>query len=220
MEALMPPAGVRKPLPRLRFLFVKSDLAYPRASGHDIRAFHVMRALADLGHPVGLLTAVRPIEEAVRGIGLEFQSTVAECGKNDQRRPSLTWAQRRYASYFGVSDRDRASVADTADLFRADVVVGMGADVLPYLAGSRRRNVWYAGDEWVTHYRSLARVSRPATWHHLRTATIWGVYQRAFVPLLERLWGVAPAEARSMRRWTGAAHVDVLSNGVDAEYFA
>jgi glycosyltransferase involved in cell wall biosynthesis len=220
IEGLMPSAAVRKPSTPLRFLFVKSHLAYPRSSGHDIRAFHMMRALAELGHPVGLVTAVRPIDEAVRGSGLEFQTTLAERSTTDERRPSLTWAQRRYASYFGVSDRDRALVADAANAFRADVVVGMGADVLPYLAGSRPRKVWYAGDEWVTHYRSLVKLSRPATWRNLRTATIWGVYQRSFVPLLERIWVVAPAEARAMRRWAGAAHVDVLSNGVDADYFA
>lgn len=205
----------------VRFLFVKSHLAFPRSSGHDIRAFHMMRALADLGHSVGLSTVVRPAGDAVRGIALDFQTTLSERKlDNGRTRIPLSWAQARFASYFGVSDGQIAAVSDAADEFGADVLVGMGADILPFLVSSRARKVWYAGDEWVTHYWSLVKIPRPGTWHNLRTAVIWGAYQRAFVPMLERIWVVAPAEARAMRRWAGATNVDVLSNGVDADYFA
>jgi len=205
----------------IRFLFVKSHLAYPRSSGHDLRAFHMMRALATLGHPVGLVTRVRPTDDAVRGIRLDFRTTLTERMADDPRTCSrLSWPQARFASYFGVSEADTAAVSDAADEFRADVVIGMGADILPYLAGGGARKVWYAGDEWVTHYRSLVKIANPATWRNLRTATIWGIYQRAFVSILDRIWVVAPAEARAMRRWAGAANVDVVSNGVDADYFA
>ena len=34
----------------LRLLFVKECLAWPRSSGHDVHTFHMMRALASLGH--------------------------------------------------------------------------------------------------------------------------------------------------------------------------
>jgi hypothetical protein len=41
-------------------LFVKDLLTWPRASGHDVHTCHMMRALAGLGHDLGLLTATTP----------------------------------------------------------------------------------------------------------------------------------------------------------------
>ena len=40
----------------MRFLFVKTFLAWPRSSGHDVLTHGMMRALQDLGHETGLLT--------------------------------------------------------------------------------------------------------------------------------------------------------------------
>src|SRR5262245_22975963 len=95
----------------IRFLFVKSQLAYPRSSGHDLRAFHMMRELANLGHSVGLVTRVRPTDDAVRGIRLDFRTTLSERMVADHRTLSrLSWPQARFASYFGVSEADTAAV--------------------------------------------------------------------------------------------------------------
>src|SRR4029453_3097126 len=80
--------------------------------------------------------------------------------------------------------------------------------------------VWYTGDEWVSHYSSLCKLRDVRTWKQLSAAAIWGVYERVFAPTLERIWVVSGEEQRQMRRWAGANHVDVLQNGVDAEYFA
>jgi len=82
------------------------------------------------------------------------------------------------------------------------------------------RRVWYAGDEWVSHYCSIVDVSQPRTWTNLGTAAIWGLYERAFMPLIERVWVVSQFEERAMRRWAGATRVDTLANGVDADYYA
>ena len=59
----------------MRLLFVKDSLAWPRSSGHDVHSFHMMQALARLGHEVGLLTAAEPAPEAIAGLPLSFQRT-------------------------------------------------------------------------------------------------------------------------------------------------
>ena len=54
----------------MRLLFVKEALAWPRSSGHDVHCFHMMQALAALGHEVSLATVKPAAEEAVAGLPL------------------------------------------------------------------------------------------------------------------------------------------------------
>lgn len=180
-----------------------------------------MRALVELGHPVGLAAVVPPSRDALEGLRLDFNVTLKDQHiSGPPPRSRLTKLQSRYASYFGASVRDMEAVAAAADDFKADVLVGMGPDILPYMAATdTARRVWYAGDEWVSHYCSIAKMWQPETWVNLRTAAIWGLYERAFIPLMDRVWVVSPSEAHAMRRWAGAARVDALANGVDADYY-
>jgi glycosyltransferase involved in cell wall biosynthesis len=181
-----------------------------------------MRALVELGHAVGLAAVVPSGSDALEGLRLDFNVTLKHQHISEPpSRSRLTRLQSRYASYFGASTRDMQAVAAAAGDFNADVLVGMGPDILPYMAATEGvRRVWYAGDEWVSHYCSVAKVLQPETWVNLRTAAIWGLYERAFMPLMERVWVVSPSEERAMRRWAGAARVDAIANGVDADYYA
>lgn len=204
-----------------RFLFTKTTLAYPRAAGHDIRAYNLMRALGQLGHAVALATVNPPSPQAVADLRLESQAILSRAPVRASATVTRTWLQRRYASYFGVEPSDAEAVASLADAFGADVVVGVGADILPYLTGSHRaKRVWYAGDEWVSHYLSLFRPLRRDTYVNLRDAAIWGVYQRAHVALLDRIWVVSTRESAAMKTWAGAANVSAIPNGVDTHYYA
>ncbi len=47
-----------------------------------------------------------------------------------------------------------------------------------------------------------------------------GFYERAYGPLLDRVWVVSEADRRAMQRVAGVGGVDVLPNGVDADHFA
>jgi glycosyltransferase involved in cell wall biosynthesis len=47
-----------------------------------------------------------------------------------------------------------------------------------------------------------------------------GLYERAYAPLLDRVWLVTEADRRAMRLVAGSGRLDVLPNGVDAAYFA
>lgn len=206
---------------RHRILFVKHRQAYPRASGHDIRCFEMLRALHALGHDMALAT-VEPVHEPTRDqLGVPWFSLTDAAGGPTKVAMPLTYLQERFRSYWGVSPQTVEAVARTAAQFEATVVVGLGLEVLPFLAGARDCvKVWYAADEWVLHYLSLIRLTDPHTYSDLRAAVIHGLYERAYAPAIDRAWVVSPKEQRAMRRFAGVRNVDVVPNGVDTAYFA
>jgi glycosyltransferase involved in cell wall biosynthesis len=54
---------------------------------------------------------------------------------------------------------------------------------------------------------------------HLRDAAIKGLYERAHRGVMDRVWVVTDADRRAMRWVAGVKNVDVLPNGVDADFF-
>ena len=62
----------------LRLLFAKHDLSFPRLSGHDLRAYNMMRALAQLGYHIGLATVEEPSARASAGLRLDWQGTLTD----------------------------------------------------------------------------------------------------------------------------------------------
>jgi glycosyltransferase involved in cell wall biosynthesis len=207
------------PKPAHRILFIKHTLAYPRASGHDIRCFEMLRALRDLGHDVALAT-IQPCDTATReqlGIPITPLADDATAGTS----APLSYWQERFRSYWGIPEAAIHAVSRIARSFDATAVIGLGLDVLPMLAGAgTRTKVWYAADEWVIHHWSQFKPLTPATYGELGAAAIKGLYERAYASVLDRAWVVSPAEQRAMRRLAGVAHVDVIANGVDTVFFA
>jgi glycosyltransferase involved in cell wall biosynthesis len=207
----------------LRLLFVKESLAWPRSSGHDVHCFHMMRALAGLGHEVSLATLARPADEAVAGLPLRGRFELGGDAPPDGRPAEplpLSRMQERFRSYWGI-DTDRVRrVADAARACQADAVVVVGLNVLPYLGGVwGALRVWYAADEWAWHHLSQVRLTRPGTWGNARQAVVKGLYERAYAPILDRVWVVTGADRRAMRLVAGVSNVDVLPNGVDGEHY-
>ncbi len=204
----------------MRFLFVKPRLAWPRSSGHDVHCYHLMRALAQRGHQLGLATVVQPEPEAVAGLPLELCRTFGD-RDDDQRSSPLTGLPERFRSYWGIPPARIAAVADLAEELRADAVVVVGLDVLPYLGAVRgRQRIWYAGDEWIWHHLSQLRLGDRSTWGNLREAAVKGLYEHAYAPLMDRVWVVSESDGRAMRRVVGANKVVVVPNGVDSEFFS
>jgi polysaccharide biosynthesis protein PslH len=203
----------------MRFLFVKPRLAWPRSSGHDVHCYQLMKALAERGHQLALATVAPSQAEAVAGLPLEICHTLS--GHDQDQSPSpLTGLPERFRSYWGIPPGRIAAVSRLGDEFRADAVVAVGLDVLPYLGGIQRaKRIWYAGDEWVWHHLSQFRVGDHATWGNLREALVKGLYERAFAPILDRVWVVSEADGRAMRRVVGSGKVVVVPNGVDSEHF-
>ena len=89
----------------MRFLFVKEVLAWPRSSGHDVHCFHMMQALAALGHDVSLATVARPADAAVAGLSLRSKVCIGDSGTTDGDGSgplSMTGMQERFRSYWGI----------------------------------------------------------------------------------------------------------------------
>ncbi len=210
----------------MRLLFVKERMAWPRSSGHDIRTFYLPQAMARRGHAVALATIVPPLREAVADGGF-----AAEYCFDDRTLPVPTAAafpmnlsnmQEKFCGYWGIDpERVRWAAAAVAD-FRADAVVVVGLNGLPFLGAlpTGVAKIWYAADECVWHHLSQLRPLRKSTWGELKPAIIKGLYQRAYRKLLDRVWVVSPADAKAFRWFAGIRRIDVAPNGVDAEHYS
>ena len=208
----------------MRFLFVKENLAWPRSSGHDVHSFYLMRALAEQDHIVSLATVVPPTAEGVRGLNLAatFQlDAAAGIGNGSSQEPiTLSRFQERFRSYWGIPESRIRAVADLAETGAAEAVVVVGLNVLPYLGGVRRAlRVWYAADEWAWHHFSQWRLFDRSSWGELKQALVKGLYERAYGPLLDKVWVVSEADRRAMRWVAGVRDIDVLPNGVDSDHY-
>lgn len=207
----------------MRILFVKDTLAWPRSAGHDVHGYHMMRALENQGHTVGLLTRVPVDSEAIDGLRLALCQTLETVAEAETNQPplNLNYLQERYRSYWGVERAAIRAVGRVAEDFQADAVVAVGLDGPPYLAEvNKALRVWYAADESLWYHGSQVSIGRPATWTNLKQGLVNGLYERAFGQLLDRVWVVSEGDCRAMRWVSGVGRVDVVPNGVDTLHFA
>src|SRR5690606_35027078 len=87
---------------RMRLLFVKARLAWPRTHGHDVHCFEMVKALAGMGHDVALATDQPPSDRAIEGLDLRARWVLEEAGAG-AAPPPLSYLQERYRSYWGIS---------------------------------------------------------------------------------------------------------------------
>jgi glycosyltransferase involved in cell wall biosynthesis len=202
----------------MRFVFYKHQLTWPRQSGHDVHSAEMMRALAAKGHAVRFLSRTAPEPGAIDGLGLDGASLVTPEPADASFNP--TGLRAKFFSYWGVEPQYAAAVARMCRDWQADVLVSVGLDALPYLVGDHTAaRVWYAADEWVLHHLSQVRPLQRSTWINVRQAAVKGVYQRAFAPVIDRMWVVTTQDHWAARWIAGVRHVDVIPNGVDVEFF-
>lgn len=205
----------------MRLLFVKHELAWPRTSGHDVYCYYMMKALAEQDAEVSLATIALTNPRAVEGVRLAQCRQLSDAlPPGATARKSLTYTQDRFRSFWGVSEANIESVRAIAEETRADVVVAFGLLALPFLGGvDRAVRVWAMADEWVYHHLTLVRPFDRSTWHHLKSAFIKGVYERAYSPLVDRAWAVSDTDLRAGRWFAGIKHLDLLPNGVDTDFY-
>jgi glycosyltransferase involved in cell wall biosynthesis len=204
-------------------LFVKERLAWPRSSGHDVHCFYSMQALAKQGHTVALATLHDLDPHAVEDCGLtELYSLKSPVPGDPPPDVHIRFSkmQAKFRSFWGIEEEAILRVGQLAARFRADAVVVVGLNVLPYLgAVDRAVRIWYAADEWVWHHLSLVKLTDVSSWGELKQAAIKGWYERAYAPLLDRVWMVSTSDERAIRWVAGVKAVDVLPNGVDVNYY-
>ena len=150
----------------MRFLFLKRSLSWPRTTGHDVHTFHMIQALAALGHEVELALAVPPAADAIAGLGLGAIHKLdgrggASCATSETTR--LSYLQHRYLRYWGIDPGWLPATAKLVAERRPNVVVAASYDVLPCLAAAiGTTRVWYAADDYARHQLSMLRLTKPA----------------------------------------------------------
>lgn len=203
----------------MKILFVKESQSYPRSSGHDVHGFHMMKQLGELGHSIGLLTSTPTLAQAVEGVDLVYNQRFSDLEKPEQVA-SLGGLQGKFVSYWGIDPQRPHQIAELVKRESFDAVVVVGLHVLPYLScvkGAIR--VWYAADEWLWHHWSQFRFLRRDTWGELKQGLVKGLYERAFNSTTDRVWAVSKNDQVAFRWVMGAGKIDIVPNGVDAEYY-
>jgi glycosyltransferase involved in cell wall biosynthesis len=204
----------------VRLLFAKDSLVFPRSSGHDVHAYHMMKACASLGHDVSLATTVEPSTQALDGLRPKALFRLSEPPTCNGAPLDANWLQKRFRSFYGVPDARISALSHAATDARADAVIVVGLDALPYFPALRGVvRVWYAADEWVWHHLSQLRLGDADVRTNLQAAMIKGLYERAHRASVDRAWVVSGTERRAMRWLAGVEHVDVLPNGVDGDHY-
>jgi glycosyltransferase involved in cell wall biosynthesis len=216
---------------RLRLLFVKESQNWPRSSGHDVHGYHMMQALAARGHDISLATIIPPTEQAVDGLRLDTVFSLAASQREPLRsegpaaRPTGThpvWSswQHRFTEYFGVLTEWAAALAAITARDRFDAVVVVARHLLPLLSAANNAiRVWYPADDPAWHHLSRVKLWKPGTWSEAKRSLVNGLYEHAFRSCIDRVWVVSPADRRAMRLMTACRAVDLVPNGVDAEYY-
>ena len=208
----------------MRLLFVKHSMAWPRASGHDILMFHMLKACGDLGHEVSLATVVPPEPPAIEGAAIrEYVRLTAPLGADANEDPLPgTRLQHRFRSFWGIEDHWARSLRSAIRRLRPEAVIAGGLDALPFFPVIKQENtigVLYAADEWVLHHLSMLQFRRGHLIDNLRGAAIKGLYERAHRSIIDRAWVVTESDRRAMHRMAGIRHVDVVQTGIDINYY-
>jgi glycosyltransferase involved in cell wall biosynthesis len=202
---------------RLRLLFVKESQSWPRSSGHDVHGYHMMQALAARGHAVSLATIEPPTSQALEGLKLERRY-----GIDGEVNTKAAWShwQRRFTNYFGVKEQWAASLATLLSGNRFDAVIVVARHLLPLLAAVKQGvRIWYPADDPAWHHLSRLKLLQLGTWNEARQAVVNGLFEHAFRRSIDRVWVVSPADRRAMRLITACREVDLIPNGVDANYY-
>ena len=204
-----------------RWLFFKEAFAWPRASGHDVHTYYLMRSLAARGDAVSLATLDEPPAEAVAGTDYARRFVLRTMPDAPASVTiSDTKSQAKFRGYWGIDAELTRRLAVAADSCQADAVVVSGLNVLPYLGAIReRKRVWYAADEWGWHHWSQVKLLSRGTWGELKQGLVKTLYERAYRKSLDAVWAVSDADARAFRWLAGTRQTAVVPNGVDADHY-
>ena len=205
----------------LRVLFVKDKFHWPRASGGDVHGSQMARALAARGHEVDAATFAPSDPAALDGLGLRRVIDLPELppAANGVVAPGLL--QRRFERYIGQDPEQLRHLSAAVHEGRYDAMIVLGVNSIPLLrAANGAVRVWYAADDAALLHWSMFKPFQRKTWRHLKLAAVQGVYERTYQNTVDRAWVVSERDRRVMRAVAGYPAVDVIPNGVDAEFFA
>jgi len=209
---------VSQPARHLRILVVPAGEPWPLDSGARLHVFHVVRQLAQHGAVTLLLPGPpRYAERLPARIRVEWPRVVPGATAVGVDAP---WVWRRARRHFGWQPALAAWLTNHAHPGRFDVALLHGPLGALYAPACRVPLVWDLQDELVL---PLIRELEFARWGErpglLRRIALYIAYERAAMQRAAATVFVASGDASYARRWFSHAHIAVIANGVDLEYF-
>jgi len=212
----------------MRVLFLTSRMPYPPVGGDRFRVYHMMRAAAEAGHAVHLLTFdthrrseddLAPLRRVVRTAETVPLPSALSWLRAAQAIPGRFPLQ---AAYYR-STRMRERVDATLRRVRPHIVVThlfrMAPYALPHLSGRGRAR-------WVLDLTDVISAGIERSMPFRRGADRWLYemegprirdYEAAVAPRFHECWVISQAEARHLARIAPEAAVRVVPNGMDRE---
>jgi glycosyltransferase involved in cell wall biosynthesis len=122
--------------------------------------------------------------------------------------------------YYGVDMGYATALARLVKEQEFDAVVLVSRQLLPLLNNVRSPvRVWYPADDPAWHHLTRVKLLKPYTWSELFKVAINVVYERACRACYDRVWVVSPTDRTAVRLFSGCREVDLMPNGVDADYY-
>jgi glycosyltransferase involved in cell wall biosynthesis len=128
---------------------------------------------------------------------------------------------KRWMQYWGTPVWLLSSIDMLAEEFQPDTVIFVGLQALPLAAATcKGHTAWYAADDWVLHYLTLAKRGFPVSRvHSLRSAALSLCYERSLSGQTGGAIAVSKRDQKALRWIGGFQHVSLIPNGVDVEFF-
>jgi glycosyltransferase involved in cell wall biosynthesis len=220
---------------QLDVLLVSEAPIWPLDQGFRLRGYHMAHALRHTDVRVGVASIEPPPEDMpdeLREINIEWPAAAASDYDQLLRNwqvpgagaiPGANWRQR-LARHQGRDLTAFAGLLPIIEQYRPAAVVALGQHGPMMLASLRdnidTKRVWYAADEMVHHQLSLMR--REAVWrwpYRMKLLSLYAMMERLFVPQLQGVIGVNPADTKAFKRIAGAKQAITIRNGVDIDYY-
>jgi glycosyltransferase involved in cell wall biosynthesis len=206
----------------MRVLVVATQEPWPLNHGGRLRLYHFVKRLAEVAEVT--LALPGPVQHATRlRDGVRIVTMLPRCDvacSADAAARRMSWVVQLARRHFGYNHAIDAWLRCYACPDRFDVAFFSGAVLGVHVPAARIPVVWDAVDELVLY---TLRGMQHGGWRHwpsaLRHAALYALYQRGTARHAAATTFTSTVDASYARRWTGGARVEVISNGVDLEYF-
>jgi sugar transferase (PEP-CTERM/EpsH1 system associated) len=211
----------------MRILFLTSRMPCPPVGGDRFRVFHMMRAAAEAGHAVHLLSfdtrrqrpeEVAPLEECVRSVETVPLPLPLSWLRAVQALPGRLPLQAAYYRSRRMAERVDAAMRRIRPHVVVTHLFRMAPYALPHVDTGHARwvldltDVISAGIQ-----RSLPYRRGPDRWLYEVEGPRIRDYEAAVAPRFDACWVISQAEARHLARIAPDAEVRVVPNGMAPE---
>ena len=200
----------------LRILVIAPWDPWPLDHGGRLRLYHVMCELSRQN----ALTLAIPTEPRHRARMTPIADVEVMCQQREPALQARSLATRMAGRHFGRDDRIAGWLDHNATASRFDVALCFGPKLGQYLEHFHIPVVWDVVDDLVLYTLRDAEYAGIRRWPSAaRAAVLYGLFERSVARRAAATVFASPVDVRSAARWTGSARVEVVTNGVDLDYF-